>query len=83
MQKASYIGYIKDYEGATLMHVSLTLFMVSIPQVYHYVFLFNEAMLINCFTNVWPFVFVWTVRNQFQNPVHRIFNNHTEAKRGE
>ena len=22
MQKSSYIGYIKDYEGATLMHVS-------------------------------------------------------------
>ena len=24
MQKSSYIGYIKDYEGATLMHVSIT-----------------------------------------------------------
>ena len=23
MQKSSYIGYIKDYEGATLMHVSI------------------------------------------------------------
>lgn len=24
MQKSSYIGYIKDYEGATLMHVSIS-----------------------------------------------------------
>ena len=24
--KSSYIGYIKDYEGATLMHVSLSYF---------------------------------------------------------
>ena len=24
MQKSSYIGYIKDYEGATLMHVGIS-----------------------------------------------------------
>lgn len=29
MQKSSYIGYIKDYEGATLMHVSTSYLTLS------------------------------------------------------
>ena len=36
MQKASYIGYIKDYEGATLMHVSISHYVIWLESEVHF-----------------------------------------------
>ena len=36
MQKSSYIGYIKDYEGATLMHVSMSHYIIWLESEVHF-----------------------------------------------
>lgn len=46
MQKSSYIGYIKDYEGATLMHVSISDYTIFVQvHFWRFSFVWNRPLL--------------------------------------